>query len=278
MNTPDVKEVVRLAKRLVLVLLSRWAAGRQLTVLEDDVLLVSYPKSGNTWTRFLVANLLRPDGAVDFTNIEQIIPGIYKFTDKQLLGYPRPRVLKSHEYFDPRYRKAILIVRDPRDVLVSYYHHQVKFNAIPVDYPIARFADDFLAGRVDPFGSWAQNTGSWLGGSEGGTRLLVLRYEDMLADTEAALARIAAFLGLEAGPARLREVAAASSAERMRELEKAQAGQWTGTHKSRQDRPFVRSARSGGWREALPPEVVARLEREWGPLMQRLGYGPGQEA
>ena len=49
-------------------------AGRNFAVYPDDTLVVSYPRSGNTWTRFLIANLRYPNLEVDFTNIEKLIP------------------------------------------------------------------------------------------------------------------------------------------------------------------------------------------------------------
>src|ERR671925_279845 len=103
------------------ILLGRRNAGRNLTVFPDDVFLVSYPRSGNTWTRFLIANLIYPSEPVNFANIESRVPEIYLWRDRDLRKLSRPRILKSHEYFDPRYKKTIYIARDPRDVAVSVY-------------------------------------------------------------------------------------------------------------------------------------------------------------
>src|SRR4051794_3610937 len=88
-------------------------AGRRLTVLPDDIFIVSYPRSGNTWTRFLIGNLLSPNSPVTFANVESRIPEIYLCTDQQLRELAKPRIMKSHEYFDPRYKKIIYLVRDP---------------------------------------------------------------------------------------------------------------------------------------------------------------------
>src|SRR5579864_4630830 len=78
------------------VLTGRQLAGRGVTVYPDDVFLVSYPRSGNTWTRFLLGNLLYPDAPVTFSNIESRIPEIYFNRDRFMRSLPRPRMLKSH--------------------------------------------------------------------------------------------------------------------------------------------------------------------------------------
>src|ERR1035438_2079637 len=79
------------------VLTGRQIAGRGLTVFPDDIFLVSYPRSGNTWTRFLLGNLINQSDPVRFSNVESRIPEIYFNRDRFLRQLPRPRMLKSHE-------------------------------------------------------------------------------------------------------------------------------------------------------------------------------------
>src|SRR5262250_161756 len=122
-------------KQLFKYMLGRDIAGRTLAVRPDDVFLVSYPRSGNTWTRFLVANLLHPHEPATFANIERMVPDIYVNSQVALLRVPHPRVLKSHEPFDPRYKKVVYIVRDPRDVAVSMYHWEIKRGRIREECP-----------------------------------------------------------------------------------------------------------------------------------------------
>src|SRR5258708_8153953 len=101
------------------VLTGRQIAGRGLTVFPDDIFLVSYPRSGNTWARFLLGNLIYQDDPITFSNLESRIPEIYFNRDRFLRELPRPRMLKSHECFQPHYPRVIYIVRDPRDVAGS---------------------------------------------------------------------------------------------------------------------------------------------------------------
>ena len=136
--------------------------GRKLRVFPDDVFIVSYPKSGNTWTRFLIANLIYPDKHPDFTNINELVPDPEGVTKRHLEELPRPRYLKSHAYFDHRYPKVIHIVRDPRDVVLSEYYFDIKRSAIADDFPLEKFVSRFVSGELNhPYGTWGENTATW---------------------------------------------------------------------------------------------------------------------
>jgi hypothetical protein len=261
------------------VLTGRQIAGRGLTVFPDDIFLVSYPRSGNTWTRFLLGNLIYQDEPVTFSNIESRIPEIYFNRDRALRRLPRPRILKSHECFQPHYRRVIYIVRDPRDVAVSYYHHNVKARNIPDDYPMDSFVPRFMASEFDTkFGSWYDNVLSWRSMRRKDPAFLVLRYEDMKRDATRELTKVVAFLErcsfgkVAYTQETLQRAIELSSLERMRALEKQEASRWVLTKHTRSDKPFVRSAKSGTWKSHLAEESVAAIESSWGDLMQNLGY------
>jgi hypothetical protein len=184
----------------------------------------------------------------------------------------RPRIIKSHECFDPRYPRVMYIVRDPRDVALSQYHYHRKCMKIADDYPIEQYVERFIAGQTCPHGSWGENVSTWLATRRNDPRFLLLRYEDLVADTPRELAKIAAFLGINASRDRIAQAVERSSAENMRKLEKAQSHLSSLTKSSRKDLPFVRAASSGGWRSGLPQPLVAKIEAAWAPLMLHLGY------
>jgi hypothetical protein len=164
------------------------------------------------------------------------------------------------------------IVRDPRDVALSQYHYHRKCRKIEDDFPMEKFVDRFLAGQTCPHGSWGENVSTWLVTRRNDPRFLLLRYEDITANTARELAKIAAFVDIDATPERIQQAVERSSAENMRKLEQAQSHLSGLTKTSRKDLPFVRAAGSGGWRTGLPESLVVKIEAAWAPLMQHLGY------
>jgi len=259
-------------KYAVKYLLGRDQAGRDFTIFPDDTFLVSYPKSGNTWVRFLLANLLHPNETVGFANINRLLPAPGVSSRRFLRNLPRPRILKSHEPFDARFRKVLYLVRDPRDVAVSEYHFDLKKRYIAADVTLEEFVKRYLVGETSGYGSWWEHTVSWIGARQGNPRFLMARYEDLLSNPIPETGKIAEFLGIRADEERLAAAIERSSADRMRKLEKQQADQWTGTKNTRQEIPFVRAAKSGGWRETLPAHCVEEIEAAWAPMMNFLGY------
>lgn len=255
------------------VLLRRLRIERDITIFPDDIFLTSYPRSGNTWTRFLVGNLVHTEEAVTFLNVERLVPDMYKHGDYYMRHLPRPRILKSHEVFDPRYKKIIYIVRDPRDVAISNYHWEMKQRAVKDGVPIEEFLPYWIGGKVwDRLGNWGDHVTSWLSTRGDRPEFVMLRYEDLIEDPARELVKVANLLGIEPSPERLARAADLSSADRMRQLEKTQGKKWVQTRYTRQDKPFVRKAASGGWKAVLSPKSVAAIEAAWGDIMTSIGY------
>jgi len=245
---------------------------RNLKIWPDDVYLVSFPKSGNTWTRFLIANLAHANETVGFENIHRLVPDPFVTWKRDFDRMSRPRIIKSHECFEPRYPRVMYIVRDPRDVVISQYHYHRKCNKIEDGYPMKTFVERFLAGQTCPHGSWGENVTTWLTSRHNDPRFLLLRYEDMVADPHREMTRVARFLGVPADGDRVAQAVERSAADRMRKLEKAQADKSSLTKDSRKELSFVRAAKSGGWRSELSEQFAGQIEAKWGHIMTFLGY------
>src|SRR4051812_4965903 len=96
-NTPlsaKFRQFVGRSRLVANYLLGRQALDPGVTILDDDSWYVSYPRSGNTYWRFLTANLISRGEPVDWTNIERYAPDIYVTRDAILRQLPRPRYLK----------------------------------------------------------------------------------------------------------------------------------------------------------------------------------------
>lgn len=258
-------------KEALLVLFNK-TRGRSTSVFEDDVYLTSYPKSGNTWVRFLVGYLIYKDALEGFYNIEEKMPDIYINKEHKLLKLPKPRVLKSHEYFEPRYRRVVYIVRDPRDVLVSYYFFHKKVGFIDKNYPISEYFERFIAGKLDCYGSWKENVGSWMGARGNSDNFLLVRYEDLLLDTESKLIQIANFIGISTCQKLISSAVEFGSFDNMKKLEREQSGSWLPIKNTTKTASFVRSAKPGNWTSFLPALLAKRMQDSWSDLMIELGY------
>jgi hypothetical protein len=251
-------------------------ADRSMAVYPDDTFITSYPRSGNTWTRFLIANLIHAQEPVTFANIESVIPDATALSNQAMKRVSRPRMVKTHEYFDPRYRKVIYLVRDPRDVAVSLYHFRRKNGYLEDSYPLESYVRErFIPGDMDV--SWGEHVGSWLGARRNDPRLLLVRYEDLQQSTFDQVLRIAHFLGIEAASDRVRTAIERSDLDRMRRLEREEHEKWITTKGRRKDVPFIGAGKSGKWGETLPKAAAALIESQWYDLMRSLGYEPGAQ-
>lgn len=253
-----------------------------------DVFLVGHPKSGNTWLAYMLAVLLSADrrGHVNLYNVGDYVPFVHG-RDHAIAAYghlPDPRVFRNEYPRHPRrYPGTVYLVRDPRAILVSFWH---MFGTMfdDSDITLSRFVDGYLSGGA-PFDAWHRHLRRWdrqvamaLQRAEDGERVCIVRYEDLISDREAALARVADFIGaLPAGdvPAgtseRLSRAVARGSFEAMREME-VRHGAEAYTGRARGEGRFIRRGQTEGWKEEMDPADAARIEAAFGPVMERVGY------
>jgi len=268
------------------------------------VWLASYPKSGNTWLRAFLANyLIDSDRPVSINEMQKISFGDSSAPAYADLGRCDPRTLtpaqiaalrerhlqrvaqqgqvnfvKTHNaniriggrwLIPPGLtRAAIYLIRDPRDMVISYADHfaldpegataaiAARDNHVPSN---SRTVMQFL-------GNWSDHVRSWTRAK--GFRVLVLRYEDMLANPAAEFEKVLRHIGAPLDRGALEQAARFSSFEVLAAQEAAQGFREKGGTQSR----FFRKGAAGQWHDTLPEAIVERIAADHRSAMQRHGY------
>lgn len=272
------------------------------------VLLVSYPKSGNTWMRAFLASLTRggrtPDinteltagvltdraecdawvGAETSDLTAQEIAAIRPYISRRAAVAGRD-IVKVHDAniappgaSEPAFPadcvdRVIYIVRDPRDVAVSCtYHFEKSAEVVASDMNDPFFsighADTRLTPQIDQYLS------TWSRHVESwldapDLRVQKVRYEDMANAPQQTFAAAARFLGVECTDDVLAQVVDSVGFQKLAEQE----GKTIFRERNpRTTERFFRRGRIGGWRTELPHAVSDRIKRDHGRVMRRLGY------
>lgn len=268
--------------------------------------LASYPKSGNTWTRAFLHNLLmNPKEPADINALNRFCLGedkaqyytqfesrpLTELTFKEVMAL-RPKVhqllteafpdsvfVKTHNFLGEiegvplvtmeHTAGAIYIVRNPLDVVISYSHHY----GVDIDTAIEQMNNPLMGTPTTEmvvrqvYGSWSMNVQSWT--QVPMPSLHVMRYEDMYSQPFQTFATLARFLGLNPPRERLQKAIDNSSFKALQRQER-QHGFIERSANSR----FFREGRPGQWRKALSEEQIARIVEVHREQMARFDYIP----
>lgn len=229
-----------------------------------DQFFAAYPKSGTTWARFVLFEMLSgmPSG---FKATNQQMPGVGLHFNALRLLPNGGRLVATHEYYRKDYNRAIYMVRDARDVLLSEFAYLSALEYYTKD--LNSFVNTFLFTCVSAYGPWHKNVTSWLDSpiAKSGN-MLVVRFEDLRKDPVPWFAQMADFLGAKVSEEKIKEAVANNSIENMRAKEDKEPVR--ASIKGR----FVRDGRVRGWLSKLTPEQVRLIEEHAGSVLLRLGY------
>jgi hypothetical protein len=163
------------------------------------------------------------------------------------------------------------VVRDPRDVCVSYYYYLANilraFDSETTS--LESYVDMFVTGSLDDYGTWGEHTNTWLAAES--ADLLFLRYEDLMADTPRCLARICEFLDLGTGSSEILTAVENCSLERLRAKEESEGALWHPLKKVGGAAKFFRKGGSAS-RADLDRASLEKICAKWRDPMESLGY------
>lgn len=235
-------------------------------IFRDDIFVVSYPRSGNTWVRFLLAHLRYPGRMISFKELDALLPDIHKKDSPNPAGQcDRPRILKSHYGHFSCYPRMIYVYRDGRDVLLSFYHYVTQRTGFSGS--LAEFLD---SSHVRMFGTWLWEDhvrGALSHAAANPDNTLLLQYEKLLTEPETEARRLAEFCGFACGDTEIREAVERASLDSLKTLEKTH-----GHNESQKEMTFVRSGLAGKWRDVFSHEMANRYWQRAGSELERLGY------
>jgi hypothetical protein len=189
-----------------------------------------------------------------------------------------PQFVKTHDAFTclpdgtpvlgSSARAALCVVRDPRDVAVSYsFYFAVDLEKAARDLGNERLtlSASRLQFRQKLLG-WSGHVRSWL--DQRIVPVHVMKYEDLLADTAGELRRALDFVGAQASAEEIARTVRHSAFAELRRQETERGFRGRGSP----SQMFFREGRAGAWRERLPSALARQIERDHGEMMARLGY------
>ena len=230
----------------------------------EDVFIVGYPKSGNTWFQNLVAGVvygvdprLSPPLLAN-----DLVPDVQ--ATEVYRRYATPTFFKSHHLPVGSYRRVVYLLRDGRDAMVSYLHFLEAIHNKKVDFQgLVETGLSFISCK------WHEHVQAWHSNPYSAD-LLVIRYENLVQQPLEELQRFCRFIGLDRNEGHLCASAEAASFGNLRAKETrlgmGQPDRWPS------NRFFFRRGKVGSYLDEMPQSVLEAFLRDAAPTLEQFGY------
>jgi hypothetical protein len=243
----------------------------------SDVIITPYGKCGTTWLQ-QIFHTLRTRGDFDFDDISRVVPWIETATitgvDLEAPQRAEPRGFKSHLDWEkvPKGARYIVSFRHPYDACVSMLHFMEGWFIEPGAVSLEEFAQMYVARVAMKSDYWHHLVGWW--SQRDNPDVLVLAYEQMLADPAGTIRRVAAFCGLPLDDELLALTLERSSfatmlahKDKFDDLMMRQASEARCNIPPGSDSAKVRKGGSGSGKAELTPALMALLDEQWAKIV-----------
>ncbi|XP_068941628.1 sulfotransferase 2B1-like isoform X1 [Petaurus breviceps papuanus] len=253
---------------------------------DTDVLLVTFPKSGTTWMQQILSLIFNKE---DFQKVQGIptwsrVPWLehtYLLDCLAQMDASKPRLLTTHfpaklliHNLKNSKARVVYMARNPKDVLVSYYHFHKLAKFLPDVGSFEDFFDQFLEGKVN-FGSWFNHIKDWLGVQQE-LNFFLITYEDLSQDPRQAIQNLSNFLGQPLEPKELENILHYCSFSFMSKNDQLNYSLTSPEVFDHSIGKFMRKGVTGNWKEYFSPEQNAKFnnvyQAEMGDLTIKLPW------
>ena len=273
--------------------------------------LASYPKSGNTWLRSIIASLLYTnDGVFNFNLIKRIrqfpsrktfkdftenfndINQISKFwiiAQEKINLSNEIKFFKTHNLnckiknysFTDKYNTlgTIYVVRDPRNVIssISNFYQKIlrnqKIFLISKQILSAHSKDSKDNDIATLIGSWSDHYNFW---TKKNDNLLLIKYENLIFDTEKEISRIIIylkqFMEIETNPKKIQNIISTTSFNNLQKMENEGLFEENMLGKNNEKIKFFNRGPANDWKKELDKKTQQDIEKIFNKEMTELGY------
>jgi hypothetical protein len=237
---------------------------------DADVALVSFPKSGRTFVRIMLARLYQRQFGIDDREVlnfatlrraPRAVPRIVFTHDGGAMREPSQIRVNRRAY---RNRKVVVLARHPGDIAVSRYFHLKHRSTDPVRQRLAsQPLEEFVWTDLGGIPSIVRFLNQWAELSRERGDILIVRFEDFLAEPEKTLSRLAQFVGLNSGQADIADAVEFARFDNLKSRERAGyfSSARLGPGRAGNEESYkVRSGKSGGFRAQLSKHGQDRVD------------------
>ncbi|XP_066504207.1 sulfotransferase 6B1 isoform X2 [Hoplias malabaricus] len=232
-------------------------AAKDMEAREDDVFVVAYPKCGFNWMVGIVKKIMSASAGITAPDR----PPIIEFYSPEVVAQsPSRRFLGTHFHpdnipvsFNTKKTKMLVVFRNPKDTVVSYYHFMNNNPVLPKAESWDKFFSDFMSGDV-AWGSYFDHALAWEKRMDD-PGVLVLTYEELKENLPEGIKKVADFFGFPLTEEQLTTIAKETTFSSMQEKSKNSLGNF--------GKVFFRKGEVGDWKNHFSEAQSKQMDEEF---------------